>query len=106
MKKTSETSVVNACLDLLRLKRIKAWRNNVGAMKVGKRFVRFGEAGSPDILGILPGGRALCVECKFGHNDTTETQDTWLDEARVAGALVAVVWDVQELDSILERNGI
>ena len=72
---TRERDVLSACLALLRLRRIFAWRQNSGAMRkpAGKsgsreRFIRFaGAAGVADIIGILPGGRFLAVECKAGE---------------------------------------
>lgn len=66
---TPEGAVVRSCLDYLAVRGIMAWRNNSGAThterKDGSRgFVRFGRVGSADILGVLPGGRFLAVECK------------------------------------------
>lgn len=63
----SETRLVTACLNLLHLRGIYAWRNNTGVArpqrKDGSRgFVRFGKKGSADILGVMPhdGDRSEC----------------------------------------------
>lgn len=61
---SGESAVLRACLALLEVRGIMAWRNNTGALKVDGRLVRFGHAGSSDILGILPWGRFLAVEVK------------------------------------------
>lgn len=60
----SEGAIVRGILDWLQLSGIVAWRNNTGAAKSpdGKRFIRFGEPGSPDIIGCLPDGRLLAIE--------------------------------------------
>lgn len=43
-----------------------AWcyRMNSGAARIGKRFVRFGWPGCPDVLGQLKDGRLIGVEVK------------------------------------------
>lgn len=44
---------------------LRLWRNNVGAAKIGNRFVRFGLPGSSDLMGVLaPSGRAVFIEVK------------------------------------------
>lgn len=63
-KNIPERIVLEQCLQFLKLKGFFCWRNNTGALKSGSRFIRFGFPGSADILGILPNGRFLAVECK------------------------------------------
>ena len=43
-----------------------AWceRMNSGAVRIGKRFVRFGWKGCPDVIGQLRDGRLIGVEVK------------------------------------------
>lgn len=106
MTKANETAVVKACLSLLKAKGCKAWRNNTGAMRQGGRYVKFGEPGSPDIFGILPGGKLICVECKFGKNDLSEKQSQWLEEARALGASVIVAYSSDNLNDYLEACGL
>ena len=107
-----EADVLRQCLDLLALRKIRAWRCNTGATKVTAvghkpRFVRFGTPGQPDILGLLrPGGRLLCVECKGPSGRLTDEQRAWLDAARAEGALTLVVRDVTELAAALDAAGV
>ena len=62
---TPESHVLTGCLKYLETRGIYHWRNSTGAVRIAPgRFMRFGKVGSSDILGILPGGRLLCVECK------------------------------------------
>ena len=98
----SETTLVKACLQYLRLIGCYVWRNNTGMLynKVG-RPVAFGKVGSSDILGILPGGRFLAVECKVGRGQLTKSQRTFHDEVTHMGGLALVVRD--SIDDLVER---
>lgn len=99
MKKYTETDLVRDCLKYLNLRNVYAWRNNTGGLKKGDHFIRFGSVGSPDILGILPYGRLLCVECKVGKNKLSRSQEDWLKRAAEAGAKTCVVYSLEELMS-------
>src|SRR4030095_15651864 len=44
------SELVNSCLELLHMHGILSWKNHVGAVRMGKRFLRFGVRGLPDIL--------------------------------------------------------
>lgn len=102
MKAPRETDLVNACLELLAIRGIMAWRNNTGATKVAGRCIRFGHPGSADILGCLPpSGRLLAVECKMPGGKLRPNQAVFLDSVRMAGGLALVVRDVAELDAAL-----
>lgn len=99
---TAEGSVLDACLDYLRFRNIYAWRNNTGALRSSTgRLIRFGHPGSPDILGYLPGGRMLCVECKAGRGRLSELQRNFLGNAAAAGCLVVVAYSVDDLAEAL-----
>lgn len=70
MKKQKESDLVRACLAYLSVYMKDAvWRNNSGGTKTASGgFIKFGLTGSPDIMGILPDGKFLGVECKIGKN--------------------------------------
>ena len=107
MKSGNETAIVKACLQLLHVRGVAAWRNNSGALPVGKRFVRFGTPGSSDILGLLaPSGRLLAVECKTATGRLSEAQRTFLGIVTAAGGLALVVRDVAQLDEALRLEGV
>ena len=117
LKKPSEQSIVNACLQLLALRGAFAWRVNQGAMKVGRRFVRFNHAeGISDVIGTLPpgkfhaGGRTIAVECKrpgLGKKSRPEPhQQAFLDSVAACGGLAVCVTDVRELDALLTAEGL
>ena len=54
MAKSSEALTQNAILEWLAAKRVFALRMNTGAMKIDKRFLRFGIPGMADILAFWP----------------------------------------------------
>lgn len=117
VKAPTETVLVKAVLDYLRfVRRWPAWRNNTGAVRVGRRLIRFGEVGAADVLGILPAGRyplldpttagrLLAVEVKRPGNRPTPAQLAWLDMVREAGAVALVVHSLDELAGLLAEAG-
>ncbi len=105
-KRTPEGQVLRACLDYLALAKIRAWRNNTGALPdAAGRPVRFGLAGSSDILGVLPGGRFLSVEVKAPGGRTTALQDQFLAGITQAGGLALVVRSIEDLRRGLREAG-
>jgi hypothetical protein len=50
----SESAIVARCLEWLAIRRIFAWRNNTGALKIDGRWIRYGHPGSSDILAVTP----------------------------------------------------
>ena len=107
MKRTTpEGLILNACLQYLQARGIFHWRNNTGAVQiVPGRFMRFGKKGSSDILGVLPGGRFLAVECKTKSGRLSPEQKQFLADVRGLGALALVVRDWKELDLALWEAG-
>jgi hypothetical protein len=110
MKAPTETSLTRACLQLLQLKRVFAFRNNTGAAAFAgpagrKRFVRFSTPGAADILGVLPGGKFLAIEVKRPGNKPTAAQRAFLDAVTEAGGLSLVIHDVRDLQRALELEG-
>jgi hypothetical protein len=68
--------------------------------------MRFGKVGSSDILGCLPGGRLLCVECKApARGRLSPEQKQFLDDVRKLGALAIVARGWWELDEALREAG-
>jgi len=108
--KNNETAIVRACLDLLALRGIMAWRNNTTGVYDPSRmkFRTFtGRKGVSDILGILPiSGRLLAVECKMPGKKMTPDQCQFIDDVRRFGGLALCVHGVDELDKALRMEGI
>ena len=111
MIQQSEQGIVRACLDLLRLRGIFCWRQKCGgvSLQVGadhrERFVRFTSInGVSDIIGVLPGGRIICVECKRPGGRLTPDQIEFQNAVRRRGGLALVIYDDADLADILDRE--
>jgi hypothetical protein len=103
---TPESEVKRVCLEYLSLRGIYAWLNNTGALPVGdKRFIRFGLKGSSDIIGILPGGRFLAVECKSETGRLSPAQRDFLEAVQAHGGLAVVARSHEDLANALRDAG-
>jgi hypothetical protein len=116
LPRPSEAVVQAQCLKLLQARSVFVFRNNTGCAtlpgKGGKpRPVRFGIPGGPDILGVLPGGRFLGVECKrplgprggaAGSEQTPEQAD-FQRRVEEAGGLYWLVRSSEELERKLDE---
>lgn len=79
----SETALVRAVLDALDARGIWAWRTNAGVF--GSRHIRGAPEGTPDILGVLPGGGLFGIECKTEKGKQSEAQRAWQAKAEAIG---------------------
>lgn len=96
----AHTALVKAILAVLETRRdLFCWGNNSGAFKLGTRFVRFGYAGSPDIIGLLSDGRFLGIEVKTGSGRLSPAQKVFRD--RVSG-LGGFYLEARAIDDVLE----
>ena len=102
-----EQDTVRAILAYLGARGVLAWRNNVGAVSAGGRFVRFGSKGMSDIIGVLPPrletnnrnfGRFLAIEVKRPGQQPTPYQAGFLDQVRKAGGVAFVATSVQDVE--------
>lgn len=105
MKPATETALVHACLDLLRMRGCFVWRQNSGGVRAtykGKsRFFRFNHAtGCSDIIGMMPDGRFLAVECKLPGKLLTTHQAAFLDAVRATGGVALVATCLRDLDGV------
>jgi hypothetical protein len=104
---TAEGAVVKACLDYLKLRGAYVWRNNTGALRDKKnRPVFFGKTGSSDILGVLPGGRFIAVECKAPKGRLSDRQIAFLNEIERMGGVAVVAKSVDDIENVLRKQGV
>jgi len=84
-----EKELQDAVLKLLRHHPKVKWaeRMNVGAMKIGQRFVRFGKPGMCDITGQMKDGRRLEIEMKRPGEKPTSVQQGFIDLVADAGGV-------------------
>jgi hypothetical protein len=106
MKAATESALVQACLDLLKLRGILAWRNSTHGVRrtdaKGRTFwTHHGLVGVADILGCLPCGRLLAVEVKLPKGRVTEEQRWFIDTVQALGGLAGVVRTVADLENLL-----
>ena len=82
-----------------------AWceRMNSGAVRIGKRFVRFGWKGCPDVLGQLKDGRLIGVEVKSAKGKLRPEQAVFLERIRCAGGVSFVARDCRDVFFELDR---
>ncbi len=82
-----------------------AWvrRMNSGAAKVGKRFIRFGWPGCPDVLGQLKDGRLLGVEVKAEKGKLRPEQTIFLERIRLAGGVAFMARNYRDVMSELSE---
>lgn len=95
-----ESDLVAAVIQWLRYHRIFAWRQNNTAVfdKRSRSFRRFqGLRGVSDILGVLPDGRFLAIECKVGTRPLTDDQKKFLRQIENNGGLSLVVRSLADL---------
>lgn len=103
MRKATETDLVRSCLAWLQLTKPHGvwWRNNVGAVQVGKRFVRFGVPGMSDIQGVWDGA-SWFIECKMPKGTLSASQVAFRDAVGAARAYYAVVRSIQDLEQVFD----
>lgn len=116
---TIENQVQSACFKYLQLRGAFVWRNNTRTIMVpgkgGKPRPMFfgGCPGAPDIMGILPGGRFIGVECKKplgpkgGHGGSVQTldQQAWQNECERTGGLYVLARGVEDVEKMLNTEG-
>ena len=105
---TPEGSVVRAVLDYLAIRGIVAWRNNTtGVYDPTRKAFRTnaGRNGISDIIGCLPGGRFLAIECKAGRGKLSAAQVEFQKDIIRQGGLHIVAYRVEDVIEVLEAEG-
>jgi len=97
-----EGEVVKAILDkYANSSRMRCWRVNTGAVRIGSRFIRFGIKGQADIQGVLSGGRAVFIECKTATGRLRPEQLAFQRMVESMGALFVLARSVEDVDRAL-----
>jgi hypothetical protein len=103
---TPENRVKAEVLKYLKLRRIKAWSNPSGAVRIRPgKFMHFGLKGSADILGCLPDGRFLAVEVKAERGRLSPEQRQFLEEIGGLGGLAIVARSYRDIEAALLEAG-
>jgi len=97
----TEKQIQQAIMQYLDYKGIWNWRNNSGMMfqqYKGKSYaVRLGLKGSPDIFGVLPGGKWLAIEVKDHKGIVSPEQQEFIDNLNSKGGLAFVARTLEEV---------
>lgn len=102
----NHSALLNECLLTLSARGILAWANNTGALRDrSDRLVRYGCSGSHDILGVMPGGRAIGVEVKVGRDQLRPNQRAFHAAFAQRGGLSIVAKSVADLEQALALAG-
>lgn len=114
----TEAEVQNMCFLEISRRGGRAWRNNVGTLLDSRGVpVFFGLANdakgtnkrlkSSDIIGVMPGGRVISVECK--HEGWTykatvreKAQKRWVDLILRMGGLAGFVSCMEDLERVFQ----
>ena len=76
---------------------VRLWRANIGAARIGRRFIRFGVPGQADLTGILPGGRRLEIEVKSVTGHQTPDQRSFQTMIERFGGLYVLARSVEDV---------
>lgn len=101
----SETELVKSILSALPALQVWCWRVNAGVTVLGhgkaRRVIRGAPAGTPDILGVLPGGRLFGLEVKTERGRLEDSQRKWHAVAEAFGVRVSVVRSVSQAMAVV-----
>lgn len=82
--------------------RVRLWRVNTGAVRIGNRFVRFGLKGQSDIQGVVgPHGLSIFIECKTVRGRLRPEQEAFGRMVQSMGALFVVARCIEDVDEAL-----
>lgn len=105
-----EAAALVEVLQALRTHSAVAWceRMNSGAHVVqagtGRRFIRYGFKGCPDVLGMLRDGRLLACEVKATAGRLRPEQSAFLELVRAAGGLAFVARNCRDVFAALDMG--
>jgi hypothetical protein len=97
----SEHDIQGQILEYLTIKRIFHWRNNTGAFKKGKHFVRFGTPGSADVFACVS-GHLFGIEVKRPGGTLSDAQVAFCAALRAAGGTYLVATKLEHVTSWFE----
>lgn len=101
----TEGEVQNQIIDWLCLKQIFNWRQNTMGVYCGNddygkaKFRKAPATGVSDILGVLPSGRFLAIECKRPGGKPSVEQMEFIDNVNANGGLGFIA---DSLDKVME----
>ena len=108
MMQATEAQALRAILDYLTLKgilfiRVQPVKPFTDRRTGHLRFapVRQGQAGAPDIVIFLPGGRPVAVEVKASKGRLSPAQEEWRDALTKIGVVYVVARSVEDVERVV-----
>ena len=103
--KESEDQVKESIFRFLHLHKIFCWRNNSTGVfdptkKIFRRPSKWHKNGVPDILGILPDGKFLGIECKATKKHLSEHQIKFFADAHQNSNGKAILIEADSLEKV------
>ena len=93
-----ESTVIRECQKWLTARGLLHWRNNTGAVAFdGGGFIRYGQVGSPDIIGCTPTGYFFGVECKSKKGKPSALQVAWRMRCEMSNGIYILAHDLTEM---------
>lgn len=107
----TESQIQGDCLDWLAWHQILAFRVNSGQVLVANRngsprMIKLAPPGTADIIGMLPGGRFLAVECKTRKGKQTPEQEEFEQRVLANGGVYVLARSSEDLEKALMEEGI
>lgn len=100
----AHTELVKACKQYLKMRGAVCMTNTISRRKgEDGRTVKTGEPGWADIIGCLPGGRFIAVECKTGKGELTALQLGFRDEVWVVQGIHVEARSIDDVADAIER---
>ena len=94
-----EKDVLKQCVSWLRRHRIFCSRHDVGSGDFGHGYATYGIIGAGDIIGLLPDGTHLEIECKKGKGGSlSKGQQKRMKDIRENNGIYLVVHGISELE--------
>ena len=102
--KISEKSIQNEIIRRLgQDKRVRIWRQNTGAARIGDAYVRFGLPGQADITGWIVGsGRRIEIEVKTPGGAQSQDQKNFQHLCDAHGVLYVLARSVDDAVSAID----
>ena len=112
MQTVPEKVVENAILHYLWYRKIFAWKvQTVGLYDAKKGVYRrsanpFHLKGVADIMGVIPGGRALAIEAKSAVGRPSPEQILFIEKINASGGLAFIARSVEDVEARLKLEGV
>ena len=84
------------------------WRNETGTglSMDGKRVIRYGAKGTPDIIGFTSSGKFLGIEIKTGGGVQSQIQKNFERISKEFNCYYFVIRDLEEIKKAIAENGL